>query len=153
MPSRFALDGRNALVTGASRGTGRAIARAFAEAGADVAVLARTTDDLRELALEVERLGRRAVVLTCDVTEEEQIHSAVTEAIGALGPLDIVANVAGGTPTAGPFLEIPVDAWQCDMRLNFDSVLHFCRAVGPHLLQRGTGSVINVSSVAGVAGV
>ncbi|ARF53794.1 SDR family oxidoreductase [Streptomyces gilvosporeus] len=140
-------------MTGASRGTGRAIARAFAEAGADVAVLARTTDDLRELALEVERLGRRAVVLTCDVTEEEQIHSAVTEAIGALGPLDIVANVAGGTPTAGPFLEIPVDAWQRDMRLNFDSVLHFCRAVGPHLLQRGTGSVINVSSVAGVAGV
>ncbi|MEU5299363.1 SDR family NAD(P)-dependent oxidoreductase [Streptomyces noursei] len=153
MPSRFDLDGRKALVTGASRGIGRSIARAFAQAGADVAVLARSTDDLSELAAEIGRFGRKAVALTCDVIEEEQIHAAVSEAIGALGCLDIVANVAGGTPTAGPFLEIPVDAWQRDMRLNFASVLHFCRAAGPHLLERGTGSVINVSSVAGVAGV
>ncbi|KPC58446.1 SDR family NAD(P)-dependent oxidoreductase [Streptomyces chattanoogensis] len=153
MPSRFDLEGRKALVTGASRGTGRAIAYAFARAGADVAVLARSTDALQELAAEVEKFGRRAVVLTCDVTEEEQIHAAVSEAIRGLGALDVVANVAGGTPTAGPFVEIPVDAWQRDMRVNFASVLHFCRAVGPHLLQRGTGSVINVSSVAAVAGV
>nr|WP_202487464.1 SDR family NAD(P)-dependent oxidoreductase [Streptomyces sp. SID8354] len=140
------------MVTGASRGIGRAVARAFAQAGADVAVVARSTDELQELAAEVERAGRRAVVLTCDVTEEEQIRDAVSEAIDALGCLDVLANVAGGTPTAGPFVELPMVAWQRDMRLNFESVLHFCRAAGPHLLQRGTGSVISVSSVAGMAG-
>jgi 2-deoxy-D-gluconate 3-dehydrogenase len=149
----FDLSGRCALVTGASRGIGRAIAVAYAEAGADVAVLARDGDRLADVALEVEKAGGRVVVLVADVTDREAVDFAVGAAIERLGHLDVVVNNAGGNRFSTPFVGIRQDGWQKTIAVNLDSTVHVCQAVGPHLLERGSGSVVNVASVAGLAAV
>lgn len=145
------LAGKRALVTGASRGIGRAIAIGFARAGADVALVARGADQLAEAAAEVAALGRRAVVLPCDVTDAAAVRAMVDAAIDGLGHVDVVVNNAGGTSFVVPFTDVRFSGWEKVMRLNVDSVVHVCQAVGPHLLARRTGSVVNVASVAGLA--
>ena len=146
------LAGKTALVTGASRGIGRAIAVAFAEAGADLALSARTAEALEETKDEVERLGRKAFVVPADVTDRDAVHRMVGDSIGALGHLDAVVNNAGGTSFMVPFTDLRPEGWSKVLRLNADSVMHVMQAVGPHLLDRGTGSVVNVASVAGLGG-
>ncbi|MDX6275342.1 MAG: hypothetical protein QOJ92_2552 [Frankiales bacterium] len=146
------LAGKTAFITGASRGIGRAIAIAYAEAGADVALVARDESALAEVRKEVEAAGRKAVVLTCDVTDRDRVHEVVSSAIGELGHIDIVVNNAGGTSFMAPFTDLRFSGWEKVMRLNVDSIVHVCQAIGPHLLERGTGSVINVASVAGLGG-
>jgi len=149
----FDLSGRRALVTGASRGIGRAIAIAYAEAGADVAVLARDGDRLADVAIAVEKAGGRAVVLVADVTDRAAVELAVQSALERLGHLDIVVNNAGGNRFSTPFVGIRPDGWQKTIAVNLDSTVHVCQAVGPHLLERRSGSVVNVASVAGLAAV
>jgi NAD(P)-dependent dehydrogenase (short-subunit alcohol dehydrogenase family) len=149
----FALDGKNAFVTGASRGIGRAIALALAEAGADVAVTARSTAALESLGDEIGKLGRTALALTCDVRDADQIGLAVADAHAELGNLDIVVNCAGAIAHVGPFLELTAEDWRGLFQVNFESTLHVCRAAGRHLTAQGSGSVINVASVAGIRGV
>ncbi|MDX6226380.1 MAG: hypothetical protein QOE64_2756 [Frankiales bacterium] len=146
------LAGKTAFITGASRGIGKAIAIAYAEAGADVALVARDESALAEVRKEVEAAGRKAVVLTCDVTDRDRVHEVVNSAIGELGHIDIVVNNAGGTSFMAPFTDLRFSGWEKVMRLNVDSIVHVCQAIGPHLLERGTGSVINVASVAGLGG-
>ncbi|MET7289761.1 SDR family oxidoreductase [Streptomyces sp. NPDC005573] len=148
----FSLAGRTALITGASRGIGRAIALGYAEAGADVALLARSAETLEEVRTEVEKLGRRAVNLVCDVEDPDRIRACVEQASAELGPLDIVVNNAGGITCAGSFHDLELAQWQREMRLNFESVLHVCRSVGCDMVRRGRGSVINVASLGGEAG-
>jgi NAD(P)-dependent dehydrogenase (short-subunit alcohol dehydrogenase family) len=149
----FGLTGRTALVTGASRGIGRAIAVGYAEAGADVAILARGTSALEEVADEVEKHDRQAIVLTCDVRDPEQVDAAVAAALTAFGHLDVVVNNAGGFDWVGPFLDLTTDDWAHVLQSNLDSVVCVLRAAGPHLVARGSGAVVNVSSVAGLSGV
>ncbi|WP_214413528.1 SDR family NAD(P)-dependent oxidoreductase [Sphaerisporangium fuscum] len=144
----FDLSGRNAFVTGASRGIGRAIALAYAEAGADVALVARSEETLTGVAKEVEALGRRAVVIPCDVVDRDAVAAAVGQAVERLGYLDIVVNNAGGSNFIVPFKDLRLSGWDKLMRLNLDSAMTVCHAVAPHLLERGSGSVINVASVA-----
>jgi 2-deoxy-D-gluconate 3-dehydrogenase len=146
------LAGKTALITGASRGIGRAIAVAYAQAGADVALVARDEAMLAEVGKEVEAAGRKAVALTCDVTDRDRVHEVVAAAISELGGLDIVVNNAGGTSFMVPFTDLRFGGWEKVMRLNVDSIVHVCQAVGPHMLERGSGSVINVASVAGLGG-
>ncbi len=148
----FRLDGKAALVTGASRGIGRAIALAYAAAGADLALLARDADALAEVAEAVRALGRRAVVLPCDVTDAAQVGEAVQRAIAELGHLDVVVNNAGGNSFSMPLNGMRFSGWEKTFRLNVDSVVHVTQAVLPHLLERRSGSIINVSSVAGLRG-
>ena len=150
--SSFDLSGRTALVTGASRGIGRAIARGLARAGADVALSARDEQRLAEVRAEVEQLGRRALVLPADVTDREACGRLVADAIDGLGRLDVLVNNAGGSAYMGPFTSLRFRGWEKVMRLNVDSIVHLSQAVGPHLLERRTGSVINVASVAGLTG-
>jgi 2-deoxy-D-gluconate 3-dehydrogenase len=149
---RFDLTGKTALVTGASRGIGRAIALGLGEAGADVAVLARSTQDLESLAKELESLGRRTIVLTCDVTNREEIEQSVDAAISELGSLDIAVNNAGGVSNFGPFAELSVDDWQYAFDLNLKPAINFCRVIGRHMLEQETGSIINVAASIAVAG-
>jgi 2-deoxy-D-gluconate 3-dehydrogenase len=149
----FDLTGRTALVTGASRGIGRAMAVAFAQHGADVALNGRDTALLDEVRAEIEGLGRKAVVVAADVTDADAVRGMVDAAISSLGHLDIVVNNAGGNSFSVPFLSARPSGWDRVMKLNLDSVVEVCRAVGPHLLERKSGSVINVASVAGLSAV
>jgi NAD(P)-dependent dehydrogenase (short-subunit alcohol dehydrogenase family) len=146
------LAGKTALVTGASRGIGRAIAVAYAEAGADLAVSARSAEALAETVEAVEALGRKAFAIPADVTDRDAVQVMVRESIAALGHLDAVVNNAGGTSFMAPFTDLRFDGWTKVMRLNTESIVHVMQAVGPHLLERGSGSVVNVASVAGLGG-
>jgi NAD(P)-dependent dehydrogenase (short-subunit alcohol dehydrogenase family) len=147
----FDLSGKTALVTGASRGIGRAIAVAFADAGADVALIARSADGLAETAAAVTAAGRKAVVLPADVTSYDAVAETVDAAIGQLGYLDIVVNNAGGSNFMVPFRDLRLSGWDKLIQLNLSSAVYVCHAVAGHLLDRGHGSVINMASVAGVA--
>jgi NAD(P)-dependent dehydrogenase (short-subunit alcohol dehydrogenase family) len=153
MATAFGLDGRTALVTGASRGIGRAIALGLAEAGADVAVLARTTSALVEVAKEIEAYGRRALVITCDVNDPAAIEAAFDSAVAEFGGVDIMVNNAGGFSHVGPFLAMEPGDWTAMLRTNLESTVHFCRVAGLHMTARGSGSVINIASVGGYNGV
>lgn len=144
----FELTGMTAFVTGASRGIGRAIALAYAQAGADLALVSRSPEALAEVAKEIEAIGRRAVVVPCDLTDRDAAAGAVRQAVDALGKLDVVVNNAGGANFMVPFKDLRLSGWDKIMKLNLDSAMAVCHAVAPHLLERGTGSVINVASVA-----
>jgi NAD(P)-dependent dehydrogenase (short-subunit alcohol dehydrogenase family) len=149
--SLFDLTGRTAFVTGASRGIGRVIAVALADAGADVALVARSADGLAETAVAVEAAGRNACVLATDVTSYDAVADAAAAAIDALGHIDIVVNNAGGSNFMVPFRDLRLTGWDKLLRLNLSSAVYVCHAFAGHLLDRGSGSVINVASVAGVA--
>ena len=148
--SLFDLTGKKAFITGASRGIGQAIAVAFAEAGADVALVARGPDGLAETASAVAAAGRQALVIPADVTSQEQVAGAVTAAIGQLGHVDIVVNNAGGSSFMTGFADLRLSGWDKIMQLNLNSAVYVCHAFAGHLLARGQGSVINVASVTGV---
>ncbi|MFM9049467.1 MAG: SDR family NAD(P)-dependent oxidoreductase [Actinomycetota bacterium] len=148
----FDLDGKRALVTGASRGIGRAIAIAYAKAGADVAILARNAELLDGVAAEISALGRRAVVATADVLDAEATRSAVSGAIAELGGLEILVNNAGGNSFSIPVAQMRMSGWDKTMRLNLDSLMHITQESLPGLAASKNGSIINVSSVAGLRG-
>ena len=146
------LTGKTALVTGASRGIGRAIALGLARAGADVALSARDEGLLAQVRSEVEALGRKAFVLPADVTDAEACGRLAEDSIAALGHLDVLVNNAGGSSYMGAFTDLRFKGWEKTMRLNVDSIVHLSQQVGRHMLERGSGSVINVASVAGLTG-
>jgi NAD(P)-dependent dehydrogenase (short-subunit alcohol dehydrogenase family) len=149
--SLFDLTGRTAFVTGASRGIGRAIAVALAQAGADLALVARTAEGLAEAADDVTAAGRKAVIIPADVVDQTSVADAVAAAIEELGHVDVVVNNAGGSNFMVAFRDLRLSGWDKLMRLNLSSAVYVCQAFAPHLLDRGSGSVINVASVAGVA--
>jgi 2-deoxy-D-gluconate 3-dehydrogenase len=144
----FSLVGKTALVTGASRGIGREIALAYARAGADVAVLARSAPELEELAEEIRAEGRAAVPLRCDVMEPAEITAAVAKVLEAFGNVDVLVNNAGGPLFNAPFLDIRPQGWRRVLELNLFSLVSFCQAVGAHMVERSSGSVINIVSLA-----
>ena len=148
----FDLTGKKAFVTGASRGIGQAIAVALAQAGADVALVARSEDGLAATAAAVAAAGREAHVIPADVTSQPEVAGAVATALHRLGHVDIVVNNAGGSNFTVPFLSMRLPGWDKLMRLNLDSAMYVCHAVGGHLIERGQGSIINVASVAGLVG-
>lgn len=151
--SLFDLTGRNAFVTGASRGIGRVIAVALADAGADVALVARSADGLAETAEAVAAVGRKAVVIPTDVTSYHAVADAAAMAIDQLGAVDVVVNNAGGSNFMVPFADLRLSGWDKLLQLNLSSAVYVCHAFAHHLLERGRGSVINVASVAGLAAV
>jgi NAD(P)-dependent dehydrogenase (short-subunit alcohol dehydrogenase family) len=148
--NRFDLTGKNAFVTGASRGIGRSIAVGLAGAGADVALVARSEHGLEETAADITALGRKAFVIPADVTSQEAVADAAAGAIDQLGYIDIVVNNAGGSDFMVGFRDLRLAGWDKLMRLNLDSAVYVCHAFAGHLLERRQGSVINVASVAGV---
>lgn len=144
---QFDLSGRNALVTGASRGIGAAIAIALAEAGADVALVARSAAGLERVAGEIRATGRRGLPLVCDVCDADAVAGCVERAWDELGPIDVLVNGAGGPVFQAPILEIQPEGWQRVIDLNLTSVLHVCRHVGGRMVERRSGSIINIASL------
>jgi len=143
---------RVALVTGASKGIGAAIAVALAEDGADVAVLARSEDLLEQTAAEVRARGRRALVLPCDVTDQSSVHAEVQRAVEWLGAPTVVVNNAGGNSYSMPLVAARFSGFDKTISLNLDSTVHVTQAVLPAMLEAKRGSIINVSSVSALRG-
>lgn len=146
-----ALGGTVAVITGASRGLGRAMAVAFAEAGADMALAARSKPDLEETAHLVQAAGRRALVVPTDVTSYAEVETLMTRALRELGRLDIVVNNSG-VARVKPLVEWTPDEWRALVDVNLMSVLNGCRAAAPHLIAQQAGKVINVSSMLAAVG-
>lgn len=149
--NRMGLTGRVALVTGAGKGLGREIALALAEAGADVAVLARTAGDLESVAREIRSLGRRAVVLSADATSSAEVDRAVQAAVGALGRLDILVHSVGGS-LRKPVVDLTDMEWERLIQANLTSAFFVCRAVGRVMTAQKSGAIINIASGAGLRG-
>lgn len=152
--ARAALAGQVALVTGAARGIGRGIALALAEAGADVAIADLLDDpallkEAEETAAGVRALGRRALLLACDVTRYADCEAAVAEARARLGGLDVVVANAG-VLAKGPVLELDPALWARVLAVNATGTFHICRAALPHLVAQRRGSIVNVASTTGL---
>ena len=148
----FSLEGKVALVTGASRGIGRSIAIGFAEAGADVAVAARSEGDLETLAKEIDSIGRKALVLPTDVRDRDAIQAMFDKTVETFGRLDVLVNNAGGSNFMAPVVGLRPEGWDKLRGLNLDSVFHCTQIGAQKLLESGGGSIIQIASVAGIQG-
>jgi 2-deoxy-D-gluconate 3-dehydrogenase len=151
LPEAFRLDGRVAIVTGASRGLGRSIALALAEAGADVAVAARSEKDLQDTAAAVEGQGRRALVLPTDVTVYAQVETLVERTAATLGRLDIVVNNSG-IATVRPLAEMAPEDFRRSLEVNLVGAFNGCRAAAGRLIAQKSGKVVNLASMLGASG-
>lgn len=151
LPEAFRLDGRVAIVTGASRGLGRSIALALAEAGADVAVAARSEKDLQDTAAAVEGQGRRALVLPTDVTVYAQVETLVERTAATLGRLDIVVNNSG-IATVMPLAEMAPEDFRRSLEVNLVGAFNGCRAAAGRLIAQKSGKVVNLASMLGASG-
>ena len=145
------LEDKIALVTGASRGIGRATAHLLAENGADVVVTARTEDELQTLAAEIEAIGSRALLVTADVTRESDVNELRLEALDAFGRVDILVNNVG-VGKYGPLSSLSVDDYDWMMDSNMRSSFLCTRAFLPQMLEREEGWIVFVGSVAGLKG-
>jgi NAD(P)-dependent dehydrogenase (short-subunit alcohol dehydrogenase family) len=145
------LTAKIALVTGASRGIGRAVALELARAGADVALTARSEADLGRLASEIRALGRRALPIVCDVLEFSSLESAVSRVTSELGPVDILVNNAGITQGV-KFSDQTYELWQRVQRVNVDAAMRLTQLTIDGMAQRKWGRVINIASIAAKAG-
>jgi 3-oxoacyl-[acyl-carrier protein] reductase len=169
------LSGRVAVVTGGSRGLGRADALTLARAGADVVVadllveseLSEDTDRYGALATvarqqgmvhteetveEIRKLGRRALAVRCDVTNREEVDAAVARTVEELGSVDILVNNAGTLDHVGQFQNQSPELWERDLRVNLTGAFNCAQAVWPHMKERGWGRIVNMASVAGTLG-
>ena len=145
---RFTIPGQVAIVTGAGRGIGAATAVALAEAGADVLVSARTSEQLEEVAATIRGLGRRAVVIPADLNDTANLGRLVEEATSQLGRLDIVVNNVGGAMPL-PFLDTSDTFFEEAVHFNVTTALALSRAAVPAMLATGGGAIVNISSVMG----
>jgi NAD(P)-dependent dehydrogenase (short-subunit alcohol dehydrogenase family) len=145
---KFDLTGRTAVVTGATRGLGRAFARALAEAGADIVVVGRDGAAAAEVAHELEGLGRRAHVVLADITRREEVERVRDDALGAFDRIDVLVNNAGDC-IHRPALEVTDAEWRRVMDVNLDAVWICSQVFGAHMIERGGGSIVNIGSMSG----
>jgi NADP-dependent 3-hydroxy acid dehydrogenase YdfG len=142
-----ALSGKVALVTGAGRGIGRAIALAFAEEGAAVALVARSRADLAGVAAEIRARGGRALAVPTDVTQDAAVESVVENVAGELGRLDVLVTSAG-TASFAPVAESKPGDWDAMLALNLRAMMVCCRAALPTMMRQRSGTILNLASIA-----
>ena len=145
------LKGKVALITGAGKGIGRAVAIALASEGVNVGLVARTEKDLQSVASEVKELGVKASIATANVSDINSVNIAVEKIQKELGNIDILINNAG-TAAFGKFLELEPSEWENQIKVNLFGVYYVTRAVLPQMIERKTGDIINISSTAGLKG-
>ena len=148
---KLKLDGKVCIVTGASRGLGRAMAVALAQAGADVVVTARSERALEETATEIRKHARRALSVPCDVHDSRSVEAMVDRAISEFGWIDVLVNNAGGGDMKS-IVETSEEEWLRVVDLNVNSMFRTCKAVAPHMIEQRRGKVINMSSMYGLVG-
>lgn len=149
---RFSLAGKVALVTGGSKGIGRAIALAFAEAGADVIASARGREAVADTAAAIRQLGRRTLEITCDVSDEAQVQNLVEQSAREFGRIDILVNNAGFSPPLAPLEKTSLSNWKSVLDINLTGTFLCTQAVFPHMKAQKSGSIINMSSILGRVG-
>lgn len=148
----FRLDGRVALITGGSKGLGEAMAEALADAGADLMLVSRHEDEARAVAERIAaQSGRRVQALAADMADSAQIERMVRDTMGAFGQIDILINNAG-INIRKPTLEMSDDEWGQVLDINLSAPFMCARAVAPHMIERGYGRIINISSMLGIVG-
>ena len=145
----FDLSGRVALVSGAGRGMGRSMAMALAEAGSDVMLMGRSIAGVEKTAADIEKLGRRAVPVSCDVSQPEQIRAVFAGLDREFGRIDFLANVAGEAVLGAPN-EIPLEAVEQTWRNIVFGRFCACQEAGRRMLAAGRGSIVNIGSIASV---
>jgi len=146
----FSLKGKVALVTGGSRGIGKAIAIGLANAGADVALASRKLPDLEEVAKEIKGTGRKSLAVAAHVGKLEEINNLVSKVKEEFGRIDILVNTAGTNPTMDQAIDIEERAWDSIMNLNLKGLFFLSQAVARLMKEQGGGKIINVASVAGI---
>lgn len=145
------LKGKVALITGAGKGIGRAIAIALANEGVSVGLVARTEKDLQAVAAAIKSTGVNTAIATADVSDILSVNTAVEKIQKELGDIDILVNNAG-TGTFGKFLELEPAQWENQVKVNLFGVYYTTRAVLPQMIKRETGDIVNISSTAGLRG-
>ncbi|UOG73717.1 3-ketoacyl-ACP reductase [Hymenobacter tibetensis] len=145
------ISGKNALVTGAGKGIGRAVALALAQEGVHVALLARTESQLQDVAKEVEALGVKATIVVADVADRAAVETAVSQAEATLGTIDILINNAG-IGTFAKLVDMDPAEWEHIVQVNLMGTYYTTRAVLPGMIARETGDIINIASTAGQRG-
>ncbi len=148
--NEFALEGRVGLVTGASRGIGRAIALRLAQAGAKVVVCSRKPDGVQSVADEIQAAGGQALAVQAHVGKAEDVAALVTRTLALWGRIDIVVNNAGTNPHFGPLLTADEGQFDKIMDTNVKGAFRLCKAIVPYMEQQGGGKIINIASIAGL---
>lgn len=150
-PAAQPLAGRVAAVTGGTSGIGLALVRGLAEAGADVVPMSRRKAQVDAAADEVEQRGRRAVRVTADVGDRASLQSALEQSVAELGKVDVLVNCAGITKRT-PTLDVSDEEWSGILETNLTGTLRACQVFGRHMLERGSGRIINIASLASFVG-
>jgi NAD(P)-dependent dehydrogenase (short-subunit alcohol dehydrogenase family) len=146
--SRFDLTGRTAVVTGATRGLGRAFARALAEAGADIVAVGRDEVAAAEVEQELADIGRRSQTVIADITSRPEVERVLAAAVAQFGAVDVLVNNAG-TCIHRPALEVTDEEWRRVLDVNLDALWFGCQVFGGHMVDRKRGSIVNIGSISG----
>ncbi|HEY1196433.1 MULTISPECIES: 3-ketoacyl-ACP reductase [Flavobacterium] len=145
------LKNKNAFITGAGKGIGKAVAIALAKEGVNLILVSRTQKDVEQLADEASNLGVKALALSADVSDINSINKAVEKALAEFKHIDILINSAG-IASFGKFLELEPEAWERIIQVNLMGTYYTTRAIIPNMIERQTGDIINISSTAGLNG-
>src|SRR5437899_3020224 len=147
---RFRLDGRRAMITGGSRGLGRAMAQALAEAGADLLLVGRENESLQTAVRELTSSGRRVDVLQADMSLPAEAQRTCERALAEFAPIHILINNVGGRRISIPTEQMPLEDWQRIIDLNLTSAFTCCKLIGGEMVKRKAGKIINVASISGI---
>jgi 3-oxoacyl-[acyl-carrier protein] reductase len=147
----FSLEGKTAIVTGGGIGIGQSISLEFARFGADVMLCSRRMEHLEPTAAAIRQLGKRALPLTVDVRDPDQVNAVVQRTLEEFGKIDVLVNNHGASFRA-PVEKISLNGWNAVVSINLNGVFLFCQAVGKQMIERRQGVIVNIASMAGVRG-